>query len=194
MKKTILSFFGIFMLSIIASLKSFAAGDVADKVSERDISNQYTAKESFTQDGVKYTLYSDLSAEVEKNDQKDVKNKKSYILERKDLKIYKDNMNLKNSVMGEDSNSKKYRVVFNNSSGRFSPLSGNIIVKSSSKLDSIHKIVTIVKEYKILNNYIYIAKLPEGSAISETIQKMNGMGASVEEVKVEVLENLNEPQ
>ena len=193
MKKIIL-LIGLFMISSIVHLNAYTVEKNMEKLNESEISKQFTPKESFTQNGVQYTLYSDLTAEFDKSEQNILKKKKSDVLVRKDLRVYKNEVNFKSNDINDNLKTKKYRVVFNNSSGQFVPLSGNIIVKSKSKLDEINQIVTIVKEYKILENYIYIAKLPDDILISETVKKITAMGASVEEVKVEVLENLNEPQ
>lgn len=181
----------IISFSILSNEKSFSSSIKANKrekliiYNHKEIASKFVRGESFKQGEATYTLYPELKATFN-----DDNNSKALSKEHSANKlIVTEPFIIYNFPKFEQRPRYQNQVVFNENTESFGILSGAIIVKMKNNLEFNDSSFEVIKKYPELG--YYILALPTKIKIEESIKKVK-FNKNVDEFIIEVLENFQE--
>jgi hypothetical protein len=188
-KKLFLLF--IISFSILSNEKSFSSSIKANKrekfiiYNHKEIASKFVRGESFKQGEATYTLYPELKATFN-----DDNNSKTLSKDHSASKvIVTESFIIYNFPKFEQRPRYQNQVVFNENTETFGILSGAVIVKMKNNLEFNDSSFEVIKKYPELG--YYILALPTKNKIEESIKKVK-FNKNVDEFIIEVLENFQE--
>ncbi len=172
-----------------ASEKLIKTPSVEEEMSEqKEVLKKYNKGESFTQGGVKYTVYPQLFANLKKlkaeENSSGLQDSSNLVLTMKNFSVYKVTENT-----SEKKRNYNNQIVYNDSTENFGILSGVIIVKTKNNSEFKDKSFEVVKSYPNLG--YFLVKIPKNITIQVTLEKLKKLDY-VNEASVEVIENFKD--